>query len=606
MSRIAIPQTASRLLPPSLRPFLRTHALNLVILIGVGLFLARPFMSNRIVSGVPINDALWWVPRTVEVAENLRAGNLIPRWAPDFNYGYGEPSLNYFAWLVPYLAALVHLAGVDVIVAVNVVVIGQIIAALLVMYLFTNRLFSPTAALIAALAYAFNPWASWYLFANLSLSQVFAGTMMPLALLTLTLYTLHGGRWRLLLAAGSLLLLILTSNPMTLIFLPVLIFAVVWLAISRRSLDDLLRGVIALCSGLALGAFFWLPALTEKRYVYFERHVMDWAYYERNFFSVGQLFYRAQGLSPFPIGPVHIAGFLATLVLSVWLSRRMRLAPGLLVVLLVTTVGAAFMVTGRSRFIWAPLPLLQSIQVPMRFLSIVAITASICVGAPFLYIERRWPALLAPLTAATMVALAIFGLAATQVFNYHTNQYLSAEWTPSEIVRRNNGHFLHITVRESEPRWVKQYPAGPAPARLETLAGSAQISPLRDSRLNGRYRVDVSEPSLLRVNTWYYPGWTILVDDQVWPFTVTDPDGLMVFPLTEGAYTVRVELRDTPIRQRSEWLSGLTALTLLALALAPRTLKLPPAFGRRRASTAHTPESVPAEEPASSATPAPR
>ncbi len=54
-------------------------------------------------------DAELHVYRTAELGFSLAAGNLYPRWAPDFYYGLGYPIFNYYAPLTYYLGHLLTL-----------------------------------------------------------------------------------------------------------------------------------------------------------------------------------------------------------------------------------------------------------------------------------------------------------------------------------------------------------------------------------------------------------------------------------------------------------------------------------------------------------------
>src|SRR5207247_3620614 len=53
-----------------------------------------PLLQLKLMSG---HDARAQLPRTVELAAGLSAGQIFPRWAPDLGAGHGEPLFNFYA-----------------------------------------------------------------------------------------------------------------------------------------------------------------------------------------------------------------------------------------------------------------------------------------------------------------------------------------------------------------------------------------------------------------------------------------------------------------------------------------------------------------------------
>ena len=59
----------------------------------------------------PTHDGEYHVLRFAQFNKVLSEGNLYPRWAPDFNNGYGIPLFNYVYPLPNYVASVFHLLG---------------------------------------------------------------------------------------------------------------------------------------------------------------------------------------------------------------------------------------------------------------------------------------------------------------------------------------------------------------------------------------------------------------------------------------------------------------------------------------------------------------
>ena len=64
--------------------------------------------TSKLSSG---HDANEYLPRMVEFHENIAHGILLPRWAPDFSHGAGQPLFLFNPPMFYYLAELWHLLG---------------------------------------------------------------------------------------------------------------------------------------------------------------------------------------------------------------------------------------------------------------------------------------------------------------------------------------------------------------------------------------------------------------------------------------------------------------------------------------------------------------
>ena len=74
--------------------------------------------------------------------------------------------------------------------------------------------------------------------------------------------------------------------------------------------------------------------------------------------------------------------------------------------------------------------------------------------------------------------------------------------------------------------------------------------------------------SRLRLNTFYFPGWTLYVDGVERPIDYSNPQGVMEFSLGSGLHGVKFVFEDTPVRAWAGRLSLLALLLLLGVGLA--------------------------------------
>ena len=74
---------------------------------------------------------------------------------------------------------------------------------------------------------------------------------------------------------------------------------------------------------------------------------------------------------------------------------------------------------------------------------------------------------------------------------------------------------------------------------------------------------------MLRVLTFYWPGWTAYLDGARVPIQVTNPEGFISVAVPAGSHALRLRLEDTPARRLSWIISTAALLLLLGLMLVP-------------------------------------
>jgi hypothetical protein len=547
---------------------LTPHLPFLGMLLLMTLLAGLPLFQFKIMKG---HDALEYLPRAVEFYEGLKAGQLFPRWAPDLSAGYGQPFFSFNPPLFYYVAALFRFFGFSFVAAQDLAIFALLLLSGLGMYLLAGEFFGRRGGLVSAVAYLFAPYLLVNLYVRHALADFSAFAFMPLAWWSLYCFSMGRGYRFLLMGAPALALLILSSNPVALMAFPALVLFLGWLAWAERSRSApiLKRGLWYLGLGLGLSAFFWLPALVERNLVHTARVLTGYLNYQNHFVYLSQLIYSpwGYGLSrpglhdemSFAIGPIH----LVLAVAAIWLLRRIRARPGqggLLVTFFLALLGlAAFFASGESLFLWEQLPLLQYLEFPWRFLSLVAVSTAFLCGFPFLLLGPEKDRLAYWLMVGLIGALFLLGFpkARPETFLAVTD----ADYSPGMIALRR---ISVTTAEEYEPVWVQERPQTPAPERLSLLSGAGNISAISLSPTQYLFQAAIMAAARLRVNTFYFPGWTLYVDGLERPVEYNNPQGVMEFSLEPGEHLIRVVFADTPVRQASARLS-LLALGLLIL-----------------------------------------
>jgi hypothetical protein len=285
---------------------------------------------------------------------------------------------------------------------------------------------------------------------------------------------------------------------------------------------------------------------------------------------VQQLFYSPWGYGisvrgtgdgmSFALGPVHLllTGVAALLLRPIW--RASARAGALLAAFLAFTIVAVFFSTNASLFLWEHVDVLATLQFPWRFLSFTAASTSFACGAPFLLLRGERQRAAGWLMAALIAAIFLVNFRHANPSGF--DQVTDADYSPATIHEKA----LAASRREFEPIDVRQFPPIPAREPMMVTAGKADVAVTGRTPTERTFGIRVEQDALLRLNTFFFPGWTLYVDGARRPIAHSNQQGLMDFPLKQGTHAVRFVFLDTPIRT---WSTRLSLGALLLLVLAP-------------------------------------
>ena len=133
------------------------------------------------------HDAVYHFQRTEALAGALRAGVIFPRWFPNLMFGYGIPVLNYYSPGFYYPAALLHLAGLDLVSSMRFTLsLGFAISAWW-MFRLSRLHVSLWPAMVSVICFQFFPYRIYDLFIRGAFPEFSAFVWLPL----IALYTIQ-------------------------------------------------------------------------------------------------------------------------------------------------------------------------------------------------------------------------------------------------------------------------------------------------------------------------------------------------------------------------------------------------------------------------------
>lgn len=524
------------------------------------------------------DDFAFHLLRLTQLVHLWQQGVFFSRWAPDMAWGYGLPFFNFYAPLSYYLAAPLALVG-GLNWGLKLALAFSLVGAGLAFYRLARDYVSPPAALVAAIAYMYAPYLGYDVYFRGNLAESMAWVFLPLALWSMRRLAHSGARHWLGLAALSYAAVLLTHNVFALIFSPLLAALgawEIWLARPTRPARRMALAGVALGLGLAVAAFFWLPALLERSQVHSDRLLVPPVFvYWNNFISLAEILavapVRPDLINPSPAHSLGLPAVIgAALILPLWprLSPRLR-RPALFFGLMTGVYGV--LTLPLSEPIWARLPLVEFIQFPWRLLGPAALCLALGVGLA----AEAWRPRLNPLWWAAPLAV-------SALFWFSPRYCPGLEHpTAATLVEFERATDTIGTTAKGEyvPRSVAQFPAEVATGLAST---TGEVRGMLRRGASAEFIHTTPQPATITLNQFAYPGWRAWVDGAPAALGVSRPSGLLTLDLPAGTHTVRLRFGATPLRAAADGVSAAALLLCLGLLFGrPPSLPAQAAQSRR-------------------------
>jgi hypothetical protein len=532
-------------------------------------------------------DAELHVYRLAELARLVAAGEVYPRWAPNFYFGYGYPIFNYYAPLSYYAGLPVAiLPWWDAVDGVRAVFMLSLLAGALGAYAFTRTHWGRDAGVVAAAAFSFAPYVLYVdPHARGDLAETAGMALFPVALWAVDrLRQGSMGAW--LLAVSLVAAVILSHNLLALASFALLLAWTAWQCAGQQEPGPVcLLRLGALPAGVGVAAFFWLPVALEQRAVNLSTLIGNGGHfdYRNHFLTLAQLLAPSGRLdwgateAAFHLNLGLLQWLLAATAGLLLLARRVRAPRRALFFVLLSAVLIA-LILPLSAPAWGSVPLLPYFQFPWRLLALMATVLAVLVGVATEALGRqlpdagqRWlPALFVSLIILSSLPLLQPPPWSPEPWDTTAGGVLAEEMRGRWLGTTSTADFVPATVdvipRPTE-QVVEAMRAGEQPDRVNraTLPETTSVRAERLRPLYTRYRVSSDEPFPLRLFQFAFPGWQARVDGEPVATEVGRPEGFLVIPLPAGEHVVDVELVSTPA-QRAAWIAS-AASVVVALAV---------------------------------------
>lgn len=532
----------------------------------------------------------------LDAAAQLRRGTLDPAWTTSAAWNAGEPRFLFYpplSWMLG--AALSLLLPLS---ATPLVFTGlALLASGLAMYWLARSYVSAPASLLAGALYLANPYMLFTGFERTAYAELLAAAWFPLLLLAAL-----RRKPSILGLAVSLSLLWLTNAPAAVIgTYAIIVIAVVRIALvlrDRTDIADELRSLLARYAaggllGLALPAFYLLPAAYERRDIQVAMAIIPNMRFQDNFL------FGHTGDGPHD-QVLHTASILAVglltatlaALLGAWFANRRRnrsSASSALPILALLTALIAFLLTPLSTPIWQHLPELAFLQFPWRLLSLLGAILAFALALAFQRLQTSRVATAVAFTAALAIAASFsaWGISEfrqpceasdlpsvhAQLFRTHHGVAPTDEYTPTDadndVLRWDDPSFWLATDSTA-------FAPGTVPNPAATIV-NYDVPPPVDQTVSGtaphHLTLQLTYPETLILNLRDYPSWQVKRDGVLISQHLQRDDGLLAVALPAGTSHIDIAWHRGWDQTLGDALSAAALLALGALLLRSRTIK---------------------------------
>ena len=499
-----------------------------VLIISPALFVGIPSGSEDFIHHLQISYAFF---------DSMSHGTLFPNWVFAENNGYGAVTIRFYPPLIGYTIAIFrYLTGDWQAALFSAFTVWSFIGGLGIYIWSGDLLKTRWQAFAAALIFMIAPYHLAQFYLSFMFGEFVAISIMPFAFFFARRLCERNRLTDILGFSAATALLILSNLPQMVIAAVCLALYILLYLHKADFISQAARFAAATALALAATAFYWVRMVSERYFINVSQPNTDPHYDYRNNFLLSTLHIDHKELWFFTLMVMMTA---ALVLLSLTISRKFKSSwndPGIRNVIIIS--GFSFlMMFPISRLIWDHVELLQKVQFPWRFFTILTLGASILIAhsldflTPANYLKKR------PLILLLAGSLLIYGAFSIKQIMlgaiFYDPQTFNKIRTDAE---RGEGlpHWL--------PTWVDLKTFKDAP-KISVNGREANVSVWENE--NREFSVAAGESGRLRVPLIYYPHWKATINEL--PAEVLKgSDGTVNLELPEEVSKVRLFFEEPP------------------------------------------------------------
>lgn len=511
------------------------------------------------------HDGIIHVMRLAHFDSALKDGQFQVRWLPTWMAGYGSPIFN-FNWSLPYyIGSLLHYFGISYEESIKMVfLLGYVLSGLFMFLLLYELARDKVISVLGSVIYMWAPYRFLDIYIRGALGEATAFVFFPLILLVaLRIYRTNSTSFGLL--SGFIWsTFILTHNIMSLVGVFIYCVFVFALFLKKRTYVFLTKSLIPLGVGVSLTAFFWVPAIWEKKYD--EISNLTTLYdYTQQFPSLSSLINSPwqyayavpkdqQSSMSFQLGLGHWI-LLLVVFLTVAYALLFNRIKGMNLFVLGFSIMlfsvSIFMTLGILDFIYKIPIVSSSFNFPWRFLSLTVFALSLMVVV-FTILPRL---IKFAIVAFFLVLVVYLYFPFSKVVSW---RYSNSDEGYKSMIKTNINYLPDTEYLPKGASYIRLLDeVGPAINRPFFHGDNIAVTDYKRNNLTHTAIISSSGNTQVGSNTFYFPGWELSIDGRREAVSV-DTFGLVKFTVPTGTHKIALRFGSTGVRSIANTVSLLS------------------------------------------------
>jgi hypothetical protein len=233
--------------------------------------------------------------------------------------------------------------------------------------------------------------------------------------------------------------------------------------------------------------------------------------------------------------------------------------------LILVFVGSFFLTTPLSSPVWNGIPQFPFLQFPWRWIVVMELSLCFLIARTYSFEKVRAyrPAKL--LKSCMIIFLALFAQLPMQ-------NIPSASISEADFLRLNGmNQWRNIMDEKPEylPVWanLENIWSRKRDERVVTISGRASTRVTGWAPESRTIEVRALSDAVIRISSYYYPGWEVTLDGGKKPTDVEKETGALLVHVPEGDHTIKTTFGDTRLRRIAKYISLLSLLFLIPVAM---------------------------------------
>lgn len=505
-------------------------------------------------------------------------GDFIPRWAGESMNGYGTAHHQIMYFLPRLIPALIHFTGIPILTCVKIYLILTFVLSGIGMYLFAKKeTHEKTASVVAAILYMYAPYHLIDLHFRVAVGELLAFTLLPFCFLASYLLLKQRNFINFIFLAASIFSLILSHIAIAVFTIPILFLYL--LIKSRLKINkSLFYSFSSIILGIGLSSFYLLPLLLESKFMQFSKFegittlpLNELLYSPYRF---GLLFQGPTGDLSFIIGYLQI---MIIFVCSFYLFKNFRKSPSEIKFCLLIIFILILLILPISQAFWLSVPFLRGFESTYRLLLIISFFVSILASYLIKAVKnnKKYEKHLLGIKKSTLFIFFIIFFGVFQTSLNWGNRRNIPQISDDQYFQNIVSTYLmdNKGIDYATPIWVdvkKDYFRTTRRTNIEFSKGKGEIKETIRKNSHHQYLINAKVRSTIKENTFYFPGWTLYLNDKEKTILYKDKSypGVIFFNLEPGLYKVDLVLKNSEVKTFSNFTSIFAFLCVVLISLS--------------------------------------